>query len=164
MIVMSIFAMLFETANVAIGIYKYEYTVQIPIWVAIGWGLLGFYVYKNLGLISRIPLNLSLILSLVLFSIIWFLMGASLGGANGFVALLIICGTIFVLSKASSFTHSMYLHMALSGILIEFLGTSIGVWTYFDPQTKTALAVPLLGLGMAYASVMSFCLWISKLE
>jgi hypothetical protein len=164
MIVMSIFAMLFETANVAIGIYKYEYTVQIPVWVAIGWGVLGFYIYKNLPITKLLSLKNSLILSFIIFILVWVLMGSSFSGANGIVALLIIIGSIFVLSKSSSFPHSFYLHMALSGMLIEYLGTSIGVWTYFDPATKTVMIVPLLGLGMAYASVMSFCIWISKLE
>jgi hypothetical protein len=164
MIVMSIFAMLFETANVAIGIYKYEYTVQIPVWVAIGWGVLGFYIYKNLPVTKLLSLKNSLILSVILFVLVWVLMGSSFSGANGVVALLIILGSIFVLSKSSSFPHSFYLHMALCGMLIEYLGTSIGVWTYFDPATKIAMGVPLLGLGMAYASVMSFCIWISKLE
>lgn len=164
MLVMAIFAIIFETANVAIGLYKYIFTIQIPVWVGIGWGVLGLYVYKNLDLTRKINLKNSILLSIVLFVVIWLLLGFSLTGSNGFVALLVLIGTVYVLSFSSTFPHAMYLHMALMGILIEFLGTYLGVWTYYDPATNLAVATPLLGAGAAYASAMAFCIWISKLE
>ncbi|MBI5223712.1 DUF2878 family protein [Candidatus Micrarchaeota archaeon] len=164
MITLAIFAMLFETANVAIGIYKYIDTIQVPVWVAIGWGVLGIYIVRNLETLKKINDRTAYILSGILFFGIWAGQGFQLSGTSSIIHTIIGVLTIFVLSRSSSYPSAYFFFIALMGVIIEFSGTTFGVWTYFDPATKIAILPPLAGLGMAYASVLAFCMWISKLE
>src|SRR3989344_176546 len=54
MVTLAVFAGVLESAFVGIGWYKYTGTTLIPMWITLGWSLLGIYVLKNAPLIKNI--------------------------------------------------------------------------------------------------------------
>ncbi len=49
------------------------------------------------------------------------------------------------------------------GVIIETSGTQMGIWGYFN-ELGGEMFAPLAFLGMAYASVIAFSIWIVNLE
>ena len=160
MLVLAIVASLFETSNVAIGAYTYANTIQVPLWVSLGWGVLGIYVVKNLKILNAIPTRVAYFFAVGLYFIAWFHAGMKLEGL--FPPIAGILG-VYVFSKSTEIQPGFFFYTGLMGMLIEFSGTSAGVWTYFS-SPGVPMLVPLAALGTAYTSVIAFCMWLSKIE
>ena len=160
MIILAFFASLFEGLNVALGAYKYINAPTVPIWVGLGWGVLGIYLVKNLAIMKKINGGLAYLLALLLYLALWGAAGLNVGLL---IPVVFSIAAIYVLSLSSKFPASFFLYTSFIGIVIEFSGTSLGVWTYFD-GFGGAIPVPLISLGMAYAAVLAFTLWLSKID
>ncbi|MBI5047308.1 hypothetical protein HZC07_06285 [Candidatus Micrarchaeota archaeon] len=160
MIVLAVFAAIFESVNVASGAYAYTGTKLVPIWIGLGWGIIGIYLVKNLKTLEKIDEKITYALTVILYLIVW-----GIGGFSATELMFVIFGiaTVYVLSLSSKFPAAFFFYTCLIGMIIEFFGTTLGAWKYFDPSGGVIQA-PLASLGLAYASVIGFCLWISKLE
>lgn len=159
MIILATFASIFESVNVISGGYKYIGAPLVPLWVGLGWGILGLYLVKNVDTFKIISNKHVYIISIILFSIIWFLTGANIASL---IALVIAIGTIYVLSLSSKFPASFFLFTSFLGVIIEFSGTTVGIWKYF--LNGLPINPPLLALSMAYCSVIAFGIWLSRID
>lgn len=157
MLILTIFALIFEEVNVLSGAYVYSNTKLVPIWVGLGWSILGLYIHKNSKNFAHINDKLVYGVAFLIYVSIWLLYGAQISQLTN---LALAISTIFLLSKIDK-NAAHHFFASLMGMVIEFSGTSLGVWTYFDEAGKP-IAVPLLTLSMAYAAVIAFCFWISE--
>ncbi|MBI2079406.1 hypothetical protein HYT84_01465 [Candidatus Micrarchaeota archaeon] len=159
-IVLAIFAILFETANVALGLYKYLNVIQVPVWIGLGWGVLGIYLLRNKELLDQIKDNAAYAFTILVYLGVLVWSGVQV---TNLIPVLFGIAAVYVLRLSSKFPASFYALASFMGILIEFSGTTVGIWTYFT-ETGSIMPPPLAYLGMAYASVIAFALWISRLE
>lgn len=160
MIILAIFSMLFEIANVAIGFYKYLDVVMVPNWIGLGWGVLGLYLLRNYKVISGISAQITyLVISLIYLSY-WVVSGMQI---PILIIVIFAIATIYLLSLSSNFSPSFFGFASLMGVVIEFSGTQLGIWTYFD-NIGFAVFPNLAHLGMAYAAAIAFVLWLVKVE
>jgi hypothetical protein len=160
MVILAIFAMLFEGLNVFSGAYKYLDTPSVPTWVGLGWSIVGIYLIKNLPLLKKVDDKISYLAACALYLGVFALQGFPLEFL--IPAVFGVLG-IYVLTVSSAMPASFFLGSSLLGMIIEIFGTSLGIWQYFDPA-GFAIPVPLLNLGLAYSSVIVFALWISRLD
>jgi hypothetical protein len=160
MIIMAIFSSIFESINVASGSYKYLGVVWVPIWVGLGWGLLGLYLFKQRKLFARLGARAAYAISCLLYLATWAYSGFSIAGL--IPALFAVLG-VYVLSLSAKLPPAFFLAGGFLGVLIEFSGTNLGVWQYFD-EAGVPIAAPLSMLGLAYASVVAFGLWLGGLD
>ncbi|MEK6981307.1 MAG: hypothetical protein AABX38_00115 [Candidatus Micrarchaeota archaeon] len=159
MIILAVFASIFESVNVISGGYKYIGAPLVPLWVGLGWGILGLYLVKNVETFKSINNKNAYILSAIFFSAVWVLTGASI---PSLVFLGVAISTTYVLSLSSKFPASFFLFTGVMGVVIEFFGTSVGVWKYF--LNGLPIDPPLLALSMAYCSVIAFGIWLSRID
>ncbi len=160
MIILAVFSSLFENLNVALGSYQYLGVAEAPIWVGLGWGILGLYLIKHQKLLAKVPNNITYALACGLYLVIWGMSGFSLAALIPSIFGVL---TIYVLTLSSNLPSSFFLSASALGMLIEFSGTSFGIWTYFD-QLGLPIPPPLASLGLAYASVLTFALWLSGMD
>lgn len=160
MIVMAVFATIFESINVLTGAYVYTGAQLVPIWIGIGWGVLGRYLTQNIEFLKKVPDNISYILAVAIYSIIGFSSGFSLSAVSAVVFAIL---GVFVLRISSKYPASFFLLSGVSGMIIEIFGTTFGAWKYFD-STGAPISVPLVPLAFSYAAVMGFCAWICGVE
>ena len=160
MIVLAIFSMLFEIANVAIGFYKYLDVVMVPNWIGLGWGVLGLYLIRNSSVISRISDQLTYFIMSVVYLSYWLASGMQI---PILIVVIFAIATIYLLSLSSKFSTSFFGFASLMGVIIEFSGTELGIWNYLD--NFGAVVFPNLAhLGMSYAAAIAFVLWLVKVE
>jgi len=160
MIILAVLATIFETVNIAAGSYRYIGTALPPVWIPLGWGVVGLYLLRNVPFFKRIENRPAFALAFLMYVCTWAITGFSTGGL--IAAILAVAG-IYALSLASGFPVAFFMYSAFMGILIESAGTSSGVWTYFGPD-GAAVAPALAGLGMAYSAIIAFGLWASSVE
>lgn len=156
MIILAVFALIFEEVNVLSGAYKYVNINIVPLWVGLGWAVLGLYIHKNSKVLSKVNNKTTYFCALVIYLLIWLAYGARM---DHLIALGFALGSIYVLSKIDN-TATHHLFAGIVGMIIEFSGTGVGLWTYFDNLGKP-IVVPLLYLSMVYASIVAFCSWLS---
>jgi hypothetical protein len=160
MVILMIFSSLFESINVASGSYKYLGVVWVPLWVGLGWGILGLHLFKNRKLFGKLPPKAAYALACVLYFATWAYSGFAILGL--IPAIFAVLG-VYVLSLSAKLPPSFFLASGFLGVLIEFSGTNLGIWQYFD-EAGMPIAAPLSILGLAYASVVTFVLWLSGLD
>jgi hypothetical protein len=159
MITLAVLGMIFETANVAAGLYKYGGILGAPVWIALGWAILGWWVVQLESSLARVERNTWLLIVSVVVAAASFLNG-SLS-----ISLPIAVAGLYVISVSSNRPFGVYAFTALFGLVAEFSGTAAGVWKYFAPTGGGAVVPPdLAALALAYASVMAFCSWASGFE
>ncbi len=159
MITLAVLGMIFETANVAAGLYKYGGILGAPVWIALGWAILGWWVVQLEPALGKVQRNAWLVLVSVVIAAAAFLNG-SLS-----LSLPIAIAGLYVISVSSTRPFGVYAFTALFGVLAEFSGPAAGVWNYFSPSGSGAVVPPdLAALALAYASVMAFCSWASGFE
>ena len=159
MVVLAVMGAIFETANVAAGLYSYFGTLGSPLWISLGWALLGWWVASLEPILSRVRNKAALYASgaaVMLFPL--------LNGNFSLSSPIAVAG-LYALSLASTLPFAVYAFAALFAILAEYAGTFAGVWGYFNPAgTRAAVPPDLAGLAMAYAIVLAFCFWVSGYE
>ncbi len=159
MISLAVLGMIFETANVAAGLYKYSGILGAPVWIPLGWAILGWWVVQLEPVLAKTGRNAWLGLVSAIIAAAAFLNG-SLS-----LSLPIAIAGLYVVSISSSRPFGVYAFTALFCVLAEFSGPAVGVWKYFSPTGSGAVVPPdLAALSMAYAVVMAFSSWLSGFE
>ncbi len=159
MICLAVLATLFETANVAAGIYKYDGVLGGPLWISLGWGILGWWTDSLRPGLSKISFRhafAGICAALLLFP----LLNGTLSVASAIAA-----AGFYALSLATTSPFGLFLFTALFSMLAEYSGTAMKVWTYFDLNGSGAAIAPNLALlSLAYSMVMAFAFWVSGYE
>ena len=155
MIILSTFAFAFETANVASGFYHYTGHDNLPMWVAMGWAVLGWYIVSLIPLFQKVKEWIAISLNAIALLLVAF--------AYNFwgVSLLFAAAGPFVYTRGSLTLPTMFFAFgSIIGLVIEVSGTALGMWAY---NTATGLpAIPEFGqLALGYATVLIFCYWLA---
>ncbi|MDP2717615.1 MAG: DUF2878 family protein [Candidatus Micrarchaeota archaeon] len=157
MIVLAVFSGLFETANVASGAYEYFGTLGSPLWISLGWAIMGWWVVHILPLARRVPFKAAYAVAA----------GAIVAAAylNGTLSLTtpIALAGLYALSLAVTQPFAIYAFTALFAIVAEFSGTFSGVWGYFNFDGYP-MPPDLAMLALVYPTVMAFSFWASGFE
>lgn len=159
-IILAFIAALAETGNVAIGFYKYANVTLVPLWIPLGWSVVGMYIFKNLQTLKKINNNVAYGLSAVFYFIIMYFAG--LNQANVITSLFAVI-TIYVLTKSSKFPASLFLFTGIVGAIIETSGTMLKVWSYLD-SLGNIVPAPLAYVAIGYSSLILVAAWISGIE
>lgn len=155
MVILSTFAFAFETANVASGFYHYAGHPSLPMWVAMGWAVLGWYIVSLMPIFKKVPEWLAVganALALLFVAIQYNFWS---------VTLLFAAAGPYVYTRASSTLPSMFFAFgSIIGLVLEVSGTFLGVWAY---TTAAGLpTTPEFGqLALGYATVLIFCYWLA---
>ncbi|MEM4255105.1 MAG: hypothetical protein QXR53_02130 [Candidatus Norongarragalinales archaeon] len=159
MIVLAVFSAVFETANVGVGAYKYSGTIATPVWISIGWGILGWWLAsleKEFAKIGFKTAFAAICVMLVAFPFYNNTLSAS--------SAIAIAG-LYMLSLCVSQPFSIYAFTALFGMIAEYAGTAVGVWTYYSAAGSGIPVQPDLAfLALAYSLILAFCFWTSGFE
>jgi hypothetical protein len=155
MIILSTFAFAFETANVASGFYHYAGHPSLPMWVAMGWAVLGWYIVSLLPVFKKIPEWAALSANAIALLAVAF--------AYNFwqVTLLFAAIAPLIYTRASSrLPTAFFAFGSMMGLVIEVSGTSLGLWKY--SASGGFLGIPEFGqLALGYATVLIFSYWIA---
>jgi hypothetical protein len=159
MIVLAVIGAIFETANVAAGFYSYAGTIGSPVWVSLGWGILGWWVTRLEPTLSKIPFIPAFAIS-VLMVCSNIVLGSGLT-----ISIPIAIAGLYVVSVCSKKPFGIYAFTTFFGVLAEYSGTATKTWTYYS-LSGTGLPVPvdLASLALSYAVVLMFCFWLSGYE
>jgi hypothetical protein len=160
MIILVVFATVFESLNVVSGSYKYVGSPLVPFWIGLGWGVVGLYLVKLLPLLKKIEDRTAYSLSAILYPGLWAVTGMDLHAILPVVYAIL---GIFALTLSTAMPASFFLSAGLLGAVIELLGTSMGIWQYFD-ASGNPIPAQLPNLALAYASVIAFALWLSGID
>ncbi|MFH0737089.1 MAG: hypothetical protein V1827_00875 [Candidatus Micrarchaeota archaeon] len=160
MITLAILATLFETANVATGSYRYAGTNSTPIWVCLGWGILGIYLLKNQRVFAMAGANAAYAIAALAYLGAWLYTGAL---ASMLLYSLFAVLTVYALGLVSERPPSFFLSAGLLGVIIELCGTSFKVWSYFGPGGGI-IPVNTGSIGLAYATVVAFGMFLCGLD
>lgn len=159
MIVLVVFSAVFETSNVASGAYKYAGTIGSPLWISLGWGILGWWLASLEKEFAKISFKTSFAAICVLL-VAFPLVNGSLSATS-----LIAAAGLYLLSLCITQPFSVYAFTAAFGMLAEYAGTATGIWTYYDTFFGVIPIHPdLATLALAYAGVLAFSIWVSGYE
>ncbi len=159
MIVLVVFSQVFETANVASGAYRYAGIIGAPLWISLGWGILGWWLASLEKEFAKISFKTAFAAICVLL-IAFPLANGSLSATS-----LIAAVGLYLLSLCVSQPFSTYAFTAFFGMLAEYSGTATGIWTYYDTLIGAVPIHPdLASLALAYATVLAFSIWVSGYE
>ena len=152
-VILSVFAGIFEIANVASGFYSYAGHPLVPLWVAMGWAVLGWYAVWLVPVFRKIPDWLAFSASTLA------ILSVSLAYHYWALSMLFAAVGVVLLSKTSTrFPAAFFAFGAIIGLVLEVAGTSLGVWRY--TTASGALAIPEFGqLSIGYAMVLAFATW-----
>jgi len=154
MITLIIITAIYETANVASGKYAYTNVSIIPFWVPIGWSILGWWAL-NLRQYIKLEDKHALAFLFVVQVGVFLLYSQSL------LSILIALTGIWVIAKATTFKISFFIGPYLAALLIEFMGTYLGLWVY---SSSNGLPGDWIILAFGYVSVIGFCLWLAGIK
>ncbi|MBI2444813.1 hypothetical protein HYV43_00290 [Candidatus Micrarchaeota archaeon] len=157
MIVLAVFSSLFETANVASGAYTYFGTLGSPLWIGLGWAILGWWfvqLQQAAGKISPHHAFGAIAVAIATASFFNHTLGLSTAIA--------ILG-LYALGLAVRQPFALYAFTALFAMIAEWSGTYAGIWGYFD-LAHQPVPPDLAMLALAYSVVMAFSIWISGFE
>ncbi len=159
MIVLAVFSAAFETANVGAGLYSYPGTIGAPLWISIGWAVLGWWLASLEKQFSKISFKTSFaVISLLLVAFPLYNNSFSVNSAMAIAGL-------YMLSLCISQPFSLYAFTALFAMVVEYSGTVTGVWNYFNLNgTNGIVPADLAYLALAYSLILAFCFWISGYE
>ena len=159
MLVLAAMGNIFETANTAAGFYKYIGTLGAPLWIPLGWAVLGWWVASMEGEFRKISMKTGMAVTSAAL-----LLSPLAVGSISISSIIAIAG-LYCISLASRLPYAAFGFTALFSIMLEYMGTTIGAWQYFDPMGSGAPIPPnLAALAMAYATALALCLWISGFE
>ncbi len=160
MVTLAIVSMLFETANVAAGIYKYAGTLGSPAWISFGWAILGWWVSSLRPELERIEFRHAFA------SVAIALVAVQLATSSfSLVSSVIAIAGLYALSLASRQPFATFAFVSFFAFVAEHFGPASGAWTYFDLSgSGAAIAPDLASLALAYSSVFAFCSWVSGFE
>lgn len=155
MIILSTFAFVFETANIALGFYHYTGHPSLPLWVTMGWAVLGWYlvslipVFRKVSEWAAVAANTIALLLVAIQYNFWQ------------VSMLFAAAGPFVYARASATLPTMFFAFSsIIGLVIEVCGTALGVWAYTNAAGLPA--TPEFGqLALGYATVLIFCYWLA---
>jgi hypothetical protein len=155
MVFLSAFAFIFETANIGTGFYKYTGHALVPLWIGMGWAVLGWYAVSLMPIFKRIPdwaayaANVLALLAVAAAYNFWPL------------SLLFAAVGVVLLARASVRVPAAFFAFAsIMGLVLEASGTALGRWTYLSGQGLPT--TPEFGqLALGYAMALAFCFWIS---
>ncbi len=155
MVILSTFAFAFETANVASGFYHYVGHPSLPMWVAMGWAVLGWYIVSLIPVFRKVEEWVAVganAIALLLVAIQYNFWG---------VTMLFAAAGPYVYTRASSTLPTMFFAFgSIMGLVLEVCGTTLGIWAYTN--TAGLPATPEFGqLALGYATVLIFCYWLA---
>lgn len=160
MAILIVFSFAFETANVASGFYHYVYPVPLyyltsPLWIVLGWSVVGWYSVKAMPLFRKIPAWLAY--GLVAASLL-----AVATAYNYWVPSLAFAlfGVFLAALACQRIPVGMIAFTTIFGIVNEVVGSYFNIWSFTD---KAGIAhIPEFGqLSIGYAFVLIFCLWLA---
>lgn len=154
MVILTIFSIIMEGVNVALGSYRYAGVTEVPPWIGLGWAVVGIYLLKIRSILPLSNFHAYAVTALFYLTV-WIFTGAD---ASSLVAVAFAILGVYVLSISSDFPAVLFLFAGILGVLIEFLGVTMGVWTYFDAAGQV-IRPPYPYLGLSYASIVAFALW-----
>jgi hypothetical protein len=157
MIVLAVFSGLFETANVASGAYQYVGTLGSPLWISLGWAIMGWWVVKILPLARKIPFNAAYATTAAVIVI------ASFFNQTISLTTPIALAGLYALAQAVRQPFAIYAFTSLFAIIAEFSGTFSNVWNYFNVNGNL-IPPDLAMLALVYPIVMAFSIWVSGYE
>ncbi|MGV8085792.1 MAG: hypothetical protein ACP5N9_06100 [Candidatus Bilamarchaeum sp.] len=160
MILLSIFITLFEKVSIAIGSYSYLGLYDVPMWISLGWSVAAIYLLRNAELFRNIDRKVIYAAAVLIYLILWAFQGFRI---DTLIPSVFTVLGIYVVSRSSSLPDGFFLFTSLIGILIEYCGTQLRIWSYFN-QDGSIMAVPLAALGLVYVTMITFGLWISHVE
>lgn len=161
MLILAIFAMIFESINIISGSYRYAGSDLTPLWIGMGWGLVGLYVVRNAPRVAeRIGDMAAYALAVILYASTLAITGLQ---PPAIVAAAFAVAAVYVLRDASGLPAAFFLFAGATGVLIEFCGPYAGVWSYLD-RAGAVMPPPLASMGFAYMAVIAFGMWLSGLE
>ncbi len=152
-VILSVFAGIFEIANVASGFYSYAGHPLVPLWVAMGWAVLGWYAVWLVPVLRKIPDWLAFSASTLALLIV------SMSYHYWALSMLFAAVGVVLLARASTrLPAAFFAFGAIIGLVLEVAGTYLGVWKY--TTASGALAIPEFGqLSIGYAMVLAFAAW-----
>ncbi len=157
MITLALFSGIFETANVASGAYTYFGAVGSPLWISLGWAILGWWFMQLKPAAEKISFNASFAgIAVVIAAASFF------NHTLGLTTLIAIAG-LYALGLAIRQPFALYAFTSLFAIIAEWSGTMGGIWGYFGLNHQ-AVPPDLAMLALAYSVVMAFSIWISGFE
>lgn len=157
MIVLAVFSTLFETANVASGAYTYHGTLGAPLWIGLGWAILGWWLVQLSPKLKSVPFWPAFGVASAALALASYLTGTLS------VQVAFSVAGLYVLSLAIAQPFAIYAFTSLFAIVAEWSGTFAGVWTYYDAAQK-AVAPDLAMLALVYPVVLAFSFWVSGFE
>jgi hypothetical protein len=157
MVMLAIFSLLLEGVNVALGSYKYIGVMQIPPWIGMGWGVVGLYLLKNLKMLRQANDKAAYAIAIVAYIAVWAATGADI---PALIPLAFAILSVYVLAISSNLPASFFLSAGLLAVVIEYAGTAMKIWSYFD-AAGNVVSPSYASLSLAYASVIAFALWAS---
>ncbi|MBI5226533.1 hypothetical protein HY994_04860 [Candidatus Micrarchaeota archaeon] len=157
MIVLAVFSGLFETANVASGAYTYFGALASPLWISLGWAILGWWFMQLKPALEKVPFNaafaaISIVIAAASFS----------NHTLGLTTAISIAG-LYALSLSVKQPFAMFAFSSLFAIIAEVSGTYGRIWGYFD-LNHAPVPPDLAMLALVYSVVMAFSIWISGYE
>ncbi|MFA6330027.1 MAG: hypothetical protein WCX64_05095 [Candidatus Micrarchaeia archaeon] len=155
MVMLSAFAFVFETANVGTGFYSYTGYNMTPLWVAMGWSVLGWYIVSLIPVFRKVPdwvayaVNALALLAVAVYFNFWH------------VSMLFAAVGVALFSKTTSRVPGAFFAFgSLMGLLIEVSGTALSRWTYYSAQGLPT--TPEFGqLALGYSVALLFCFWLA---
>jgi len=157
MIVLAVFSGLFETANVASGAYTYFGTLGSPLWIGLGWAILGWWFIQLKQTAERIPVHASFAAISIIIAVV-----AAANNTLGLTTIIAIAG-LYALSLSVRQPFALYAFTSVFAIIAEWSGTYSGLWGYFD-LNGAPVAPDLAMLALVYSVVMAFSIWVSGYE
>ncbi len=158
MLVLVIFSQIFETMNVIGNFYNYQGDRGTPLWVSLGWAVLGWYALSVKSVLEKLNDKWT-------YAVLAVLYGALAVLFNTFTVYVIFgfACVYFAQIASKNFKASYFAFLSVLGILIEYCGTHLGAWTYY---TREGLAYfpDYFGLGLAYMMAVLFCMWVVGMD
>ncbi len=157
MIVLAVLSGLFETANVASGAYQYFGALGSPLWISLGWAILGWWFVQLTKEAEKISFNAAFAATAIVIAL------ASFANQTLTLTTPISIAALYALSLAVRQPFALYAFVSLFAIIAEWSGTFGNVWGYFNLNHQP-VPPDLATLAMAYPIVMAFSVWVSGYE
>ncbi len=157
MIVLGVFSGIFETANLASGSYSMSGTTVSPLWVSLGWSILGWWLMQLEPLAKRITFTTAFLATIGL------IVAANLLSHTFSVGTPFALAGLYALGLAVRQPFALYTFVCGFSILAEMSGTYSGLWGYYDSNGLNILPDFAL-MALLYCAVIVSAIWISGFE
>ncbi|GEM_PF-1538642 len=157
MIVLAVFSGVFETANLASGSYRLDGAVYSPLWISLGWAILGWWLIK----LEPLAKNVSFTAAFVSATVVILL--ANLATQTLSVGTPLALAGLYALGLAVRQPFALYAFVCVFSILAELSGTFSGLWGYYAADGRPLLPDFAL-MALLYCAVIVSAIWISGYE